>query len=76
MGGASLFLVGKALGHSQAATTERYAHLQLDPVAQAVATAAGSIARHMRAGEARAASLPSADVVTLPKSRRRATSAA
>ena len=25
--GASLFLVGKALGHSQATTTERYAHL-------------------------------------------------
>ncbi len=30
--GASLFLVGKALGHTQAATTERYAHLADDPV--------------------------------------------
>lgn len=36
--GASLFLVGKALGHTQAATTERYAHLADDPV-RAVAEA-------------------------------------
>ena len=38
--GASLFLIGKALGHTQAATTERYAHLADDPVrgvAEAVA---------------------------------------
>lgn len=38
--GASLFLVGKALGHTQATTTERYAHLADDPiraVAEAVA---------------------------------------
>lgn len=30
--GSSLYLLGKVLGHSQATTTERYAHLQLDPV--------------------------------------------
>ena len=30
--GSSLYLLGKVLGHSQTATTERYAHLQLDPV--------------------------------------------
>jgi integrase len=30
--GSSLYLVGKVLGHSQAATTARYAHLELDPV--------------------------------------------
>lgn len=30
--GSSLYLVGKVLGHAQAATTQRYAHLQLDPV--------------------------------------------
>ena len=30
--GGSLYLVGKVLGHTQAATTQRYAHLQLDPV--------------------------------------------
>ena len=30
--GDSLYLVGKVLGHAQAATTQRYAHLALDPV--------------------------------------------
>jgi len=30
--GDSLYLVGKVLGHAQAETTQRYAHLQLDPV--------------------------------------------
>lgn len=30
--GGSLYLVGKVLGHTQAETTQRYAHLQLDPV--------------------------------------------
>lgn len=31
-GGASLLLIGKALGHSQAATAHRYAHLGADPL--------------------------------------------
>lgn len=30
--GDSLYLVGKVLGHTQASTTQRYAHLHLDPV--------------------------------------------
>jgi len=30
--GSSLYLLGKVLRHSQSTTTERYAHLQLDPV--------------------------------------------
>jgi len=30
--GGSLYLVGKVLGHTQAATTQRYSHLELDPV--------------------------------------------
>jgi site-specific recombinase XerD len=30
--GSSLYIVGKVLGHTQAATTERYSHLDLDPV--------------------------------------------
>lgn len=39
--GASLYLIGKALGHRQASTTERYAHLTDDPV-RAVAERVGS----------------------------------
>jgi integrase len=31
-GGNSLFLLGKVLGHTQARTTERYAHAQVDPL--------------------------------------------
>ena len=35
--GASLFLVGKLLGHASARTSERYAHLSRDPLQEAVA---------------------------------------
>jgi integrase len=41
--GASLFLVGKALGHTQATTTERYAHLADDPVRAVAEAVAQSI---------------------------------
>src|SRR3981189_1329674 len=34
--GYSLPLIGRALNHSQIATTERYAHLALDPVREAL----------------------------------------
>jgi hypothetical protein len=34
--GASLFLVSKLLGHADARTTERYAHLSADPLEDAV----------------------------------------
>jgi integrase len=34
--GASLFLIGKLLGHASARTTERYAHLASDPLLDAV----------------------------------------
>jgi integrase len=34
-GGMGLPIIGKLLGHSQAATTQRYAHLDADPVRQA-----------------------------------------
>ena len=37
-GGLGLLIVGKLLGHSQASTTERYAHLADDPVRQAADT--------------------------------------
>lgn len=59
-GGASLLLIGKALGHSQAATTARYAHLGHDPVRD-LAERIGE-----RIMGARAAPEASANVVTLP----------
>ncbi len=40
--GASLYLTGSVLGHRQAATTQRYAHLQSSPV-RAVASEAGRL---------------------------------
>jgi len=40
--GASLFLIGRALGHSQSQTTERYAHLRDDPL-HALAAGVGEI---------------------------------
>jgi hypothetical protein len=44
-------IVGKLLGHSQAATTERYAHLDNDPLRKASETIAGHIAAgHGRTG--------------------------
>lgn len=43
-GGSSLYLVGKVLGHTQAATTERYAHLELDPMRALVDQVSGRIA--------------------------------
>jgi integrase len=47
--GASLGLpiIGKLLGHSQAATTQRYAHLANDPVRQAVETIGATISAAM-----------------------------
>jgi hypothetical protein len=43
-GGQSLVVIGKLLGHSQPATTARYAHLVDDPV-----KAASTVGRHMAA---------------------------
>ena len=45
--GMGLPIIGKMLGHSQPATTARYAHLATDPVKAAVATVAGKIADDM-----------------------------
>ncbi len=59
--GSSLFLVGKVLGHTQASTTTRYAHLDIDPV-RAVAD---RTARHL-AG-AMAAKPGEGQVVVLPQ---------
>lgn len=43
----SLPIIGKMLGHTQAATTQRYAHLADDPLAEAVETVAASIERDL-----------------------------
>lgn len=42
-GGASLMFVGKILGHTQASTTERYAHLEQGPVRQVLEKSANQI---------------------------------
>jgi integrase len=48
--GMGLPIIGKMLGHTQAATTHRYAHLASDPVKAAAAAVAGKIAAAMSAG--------------------------
>jgi integrase len=54
-GGASLYLVGKVLGHAQAKTTQKYAHLADDPLRAVADATAGKIAGAMapkdRSGE-------------------------
>lgn len=48
--GMGLPIIGKLLGHTQAATTHRYAHLASDPVKAAAAAVAGKIAAAMGGG--------------------------
>jgi len=48
--GMGLPIIGKILGHSQAATTARYAHLASDPVKAAAAVVSAQIAGAMNAG--------------------------
>jgi integrase len=59
-------VIGKLLGHTQAATTARYAHLADDPLRRASASIADSISAAM--GEKVQAR--SADIVSLPTARR------
>jgi integrase len=61
--GASMGLpiIGKLLGHTQAATTARYAHLDADPLRRAADTIGATIAAAMDGNKG-------ADVVTLRKS--------
>jgi integrase len=49
-GGMGLPIIGKMLGHTQAQTTQRYAHLASDPVKEAAATVAARIAAAMKGG--------------------------
>ncbi len=50
--GASLYIVGKVLGHTQAATTERYSHLDLDPVRAVADRTSRKIAAAMQSSSA------------------------
>jgi integrase len=59
--GHGLLIVGKLLGHTQASTTERYAHLDADPLRKASDAIAGRIASAM--GEA--PSEPAAEIIPL-----------
>ena len=45
-------IIGKLLGHSQAATTHRYAHLDADPLRRAVETIGNTISAAMAGGKA------------------------
>jgi integrase len=58
--GMGLPIIGKMLGHTQAATTHRYAHLASDPVKAAATAVAGKIAAAMGEG-------PGGEVVPLRK---------
>ena len=51
-GGLSLPIIGKLLGHSQAATTQRYAHLADDPVQRAATQIGDAVAAAMEGGGA------------------------
>ena len=48
--GESLFLVGKALGHASARTTERYAHLADDPLQSAASKVAKMLGQQLHIG--------------------------
>ena len=58
--GASLGLpiIGKLLGHSQAATTHRYAHLDADPLRRAAETIGATISAAMDGRQSSVAELP------------------
>ena len=64
--GASMGLpvIGKLLGHSQAATTHRYAHLDADPLRRAVDTIGATISAAMSGEKTR-------NVVAMPKGKLR-----
>jgi integrase len=47
-GGESLYILGKVAGHTNAATTQRYAHLQYDPVREAANRIATQIGKHVK----------------------------
>ena len=60
--GFSLPIIGKLLGHSQAATTQRYAHLADDPIRKAVEAISSRVESVMSAA-------PSGEVIELRRGR-------
>ena len=56
--GMGLPIIGRLLGHTQAATTARYAHVQSDPAKAAAAAIAGQIEAAMRGGKGEIVDLP------------------
>ncbi len=62
-GGQSLVIIGKMLGHSQPATTARYAHLADDPVK----AASDAVGRHIAAALAGGTSGELVDLARLPR---------
>lgn len=61
--GMALPIIGKMLGHTQPATTQRYAHLQDDPVKAAAASVANQISADMDAK-------PAAEIINLEEQRK------
>jgi integrase len=55
--GESLYIVGKILGHTHAATTQRYSHLAEDPIRDAANRTAARLDKSMRSSAVRSADL-------------------
>ena len=66
-GGGSLLIIGKLLGHADAKSTQRYAHLADDPLKAAADRTAGEIAAIMTASRT-----PVTAIAANPEPRRRA----
>ena len=70
--GFSLPMIGKLLGHKHAATTQRYAHLQVDVAASANDDVAGAIAEAMAKPAAKNTTSSGSNVIVIGKKRPRA----
>lgn len=68
--GLGLPILGKLLGHTQASTTQRYAHLADDPVRQAAERIAGEIGAALAGSQGEVAEMPQAEEPAEPTRRR------